>query len=150
MQFGLVSGGGVSGGGSGSSRIPPNEDTFQVADCAGIPIGDPISVTKTIVVNKLITKICNVTEIANAIKGVNYNEPYCIILYPGDFLLMDIDIYHTIKYKVIGGDGTLSINNEPNINLFDMDSEKWEASTTFNKTFLFTAGTGIIKISATK
>jgi predicted nucleic acid-binding Zn-ribbon protein len=42
---------------------------FQIEDCTGADIGDPVDVLPTIVVNKVITSICNVQELANAINA---------------------------------------------------------------------------------
>lgn len=42
-------------------------DTFQVSDCEGNNIGTPQEVKKTVVLNSVTTKICNVQELADAL-----------------------------------------------------------------------------------
>lgn len=43
------------------------QDTFQIVDCAGASVGEPETVQKTIVLNKVISSICNTTDISDPI-----------------------------------------------------------------------------------
>lgn len=44
-----------------------SDGVFQPVDCAGLPVGDPQHVTKTVQLNKSIVQICNVAELGAAI-----------------------------------------------------------------------------------
>lgn len=67
--------------------INETHDTFQILDCAGLPIGTPQDVEKTVVLNKIITSICNVEDLATAIGNaivfpipIEYNTAETIIV----------------------------------------------------------------------
>ena len=132
------------------------KDTYQVKDCAGQNVGVPEKVLKTVTLNKQIVDICNTTALAAAIAavlpggGTAYNTPDCIVIAPGSNQTIAANTVHSLSYKVMGGDGTLQIDNGANINLINGEADGWTASGLISKSLKFTAGTGTIKLIITK
>lgn len=51
-------------------------DTFQITDCDGNNVGTPQEVKKTVVLNSVTTKICNVQELADALNTLDIELVY--------------------------------------------------------------------------
>lgn len=47
--------------------ILATQDSFQIVDCAGASVGEPETVQKTVVLNKVISSICNTSDISDPI-----------------------------------------------------------------------------------
>jgi len=83
-------------------------DTFQITDCAGLPIGTPQNIKKTVVLNTTTTNICNVQELADAIKLVpEYNTEEEILLLPNTVYTISSGTVHKYAVSVLGN-GTAS------------------------------------------
>lgn len=57
-----------------SLPIDVTYDTFQVTDCEGNNIGTPQDVQKTVILNNIATKICNVDDLASAMTSITVIE----------------------------------------------------------------------------
>jgi hypothetical protein len=95
---------------------------YQVIDCNGDPVGDPLSVLPTISMSKQDVSLCNVDELATAIalaitlgSPVFYNIPNIYELLPDTTtalvadLGVDVTKLHSIAFTVYGTMGTLAI-----------------------------------------
>jgi len=60
----LTCGGSIGGSNSDTSLAL---DTFQIYNCSEEPVGSPQDVLKTVVLNSITAKICNIQELANAL-----------------------------------------------------------------------------------
>jgi DNA repair ATPase RecN len=76
---------------------------FQVEDCDGNPVGTPMDVLPTIVMNKQIVSICNVQELADAINAGA--KDYTSVLESIDTKLDELNL---IKAELIQSNTTLS------------------------------------------
>lgn len=119
---------------------------YQPLDCNGDPVGSPISVMPTISVAKQDVNICNVTQLAEAIAGGTYNEPWIESAYT-DWNMSTSSVItkvHSVTVTIIGTAGgtvDLTIGGSP-ITLPVGFSGTWQATTTFNVDFVLTNFTG--------
>lgn len=122
------------------------QDTFQTVDCEGAEIGSLQEVIKTIVLNNISTKICNVEELATAIQGTLYNNVKQYELIDGQTLTIPANSVHSISYKIISGNVDIKIGNDTlTYQEGEFDSE--EASTLIAQEYVFNVPTqGKIKI----
>ena len=116
------------GGSIGGSNSDTNLalDTFQIYNCSEEPVGSPQDVLKTVVLNSITTKICNVQEIAEAISTTDlatettllqlltilnreYNKEEEVIITPNSTYNIPINSVHAYTINVIGNGTTSSI-----------------------------------------
>lgn len=132
-------------GSSGEQAI----DTFQVIDCEGNNVGTPQEVKKTIVLNSITTKICNVQEIADAINAIapaTYNNvSHYLLDSTNPILTIPANTVHSISYKIINATVDISIDgiNLPYV-LGESDME--EATTLIANEYIFDATNGKVKV----
>lgn len=87
-------------------------DTFQITDCAGLPIGTPQNIKKTVVLNTTTTNICNVQEIADAINAIaptTYNTNTTQIA-TNNVITLAATTYHSVSVAVLSGSVTIDVN----------------------------------------
>lgn len=113
-------------------------DTFQITDCAGLPIGTPQDIKKTVVLNSITTKICNIQELIDGLNTqVNYNN---VTQYEAEFnspVTITGNTVHSISYKILTGSVDITIGtNTLNYIIGEGDGE--EATTLIQQTYIFT------------
>ena len=122
-------------------------DTFQITDCAGLPIGTPQDIKKTVVLNTTTTNICNVQELADAINATTtYNNVQHYLLdNTNPILIIPANTVHSISYKIINATVDISIDGVilPYV-LGESDME--EATTLIANEYIFDATNGKVKI----
>jgi hypothetical protein len=99
-------------------------DTFQVKDCTGLDVGTPQEVKKTVVLNNISTKICNVEELANAINVgtpslVTYNSEEELIIPQNSTYNIPANSIHAYSVNVSGSGitSTISINGSTPVSI---------------------------------
>jgi hypothetical protein len=117
-------------------------DTFQITDCNGLPIGTPQDVKKTVVLNKLTTQICNAQELADLIAEaivfpetptlVNYNKEEELIITPDTIYSILSNTVHGYGLSVsgTGTTSTITINGGTAVPISSGYSKQVEFSTT--------------------
>lgn len=120
--------------------INETHDTFQILDCAGLPIGTPQDVEKTVVLNKLTSQICNVQELADAIVAslpesptvTNYdNEEELVIPTNATYTISANSVHaYSITVKGSGTASTIKIGTDSPSSIDDGYSKSVEFSTT--------------------
>jgi hypothetical protein len=124
-------------------------DTFQVTDCEGLPIGTLQDIKKTVVLNTTTTSICNVQEIADAINAIapaTYNNvSHYLLDSTNPILTIPANTVHSISYKIINATVDISIDgiNLPYV-LGESDME--EATTLIANEYIFDATNGKVKV----
>lgn len=121
------------GGSIGGSNSDTNLalDTFQIYNCSEEPVGSPQDVLKTVVLNSITTKICNVQEIAEAISTTDlatettllqlltilnreYNEEEELIITANTTYNIPINSVHSYTITVSGTGTTSTIQISAN------------------------------------
>jgi len=116
--------------------------TFQVTDCTGTDVGDPIPVLQAAIMNKALVRICNTDEIAG-----NYNTPGRNVLTTGQNITLDADTYHSIAFKVVSGTGTIQFGADPAQDIEEGEVEEITASRLIDTDIIITCTTGKIVVS---
>ena len=104
------------GGSIGGSNSDTNLalDTFQIYNCSEEPVGSPQDVLKTVVLNSITTKICNITELSDAISApiIESLDADTYISYTTPLKITGVDIsnvkhYMYLRHKIINKNKTI-------------------------------------------
>jgi hypothetical protein len=118
---------------------------YQVQDCSGANVGEPLYALQTMVMNKATVKICNTSDIIGT-----YNDVQRDVLAPGQNITIDANTVHSISWKVVSGDGTLSINGALSSAIVAGEQEEYTASTLLTDSFTLACTSGKIVIISLK
>jgi len=138
---GVVSSCQLGGGGGGAPPADPTIIIFQGKDCAGVDVGVPESVQKTIVLNKTITDICNVDEIVipivNALSPI-YNNNVTQVNAGLTPIVLNANTYNSVSISILSGSATIDNDGVPFVALAGY-SKSWSASTLLTNVITVTA-----------
>jgi hypothetical protein len=116
---------------------------WQIQDCSGNNVGDPVQGLQAVIINKVQAAICNPTDIIGT-----YNIPARTVLTDGQTITILKNLAHSIAFKVISGDGTIKIGDNDAQIIEAGEADAWTASRVLNRNFVFVCNTGKIVITA--